>query len=122
MVVGDALNMPFKSCVFDAVESWFGIGNIVGFSKAVPQAYRVLRPGGSFAVSGAWGKAFFDSSVFGKVMESLTLEERGELIDFLRRMELMPRAEEVVSVFRCVGFRNIEVYEEEGLYVVAGRK
>ncbi|RLF00201.1 MAG: hypothetical protein DRJ57_01280 [Thermoprotei archaeon] len=53
LVVRDALNMPFKDNVFDVVESWFGLGNIVGFRRAVGQAHRVLRPGG--LLRGIWG-------------------------------------------------------------------
>ena len=122
LVVGDALNMPFKGCAFDVVESWFGIGNIAGFSEVVRQAYRVLKLGGRLTVSGAWGDAFLNLSVYGRVEGSLTSKERGELIGFLRRMELMLNVDEVVETFKRVGFYGIKVYEERGLYVVTGVK
>ena len=124
LVVGDALNMPFRDSVFDVVESWFGLGNMVGFRRVMGQAHRVLRPGGYLAVSGAWEKAYLNPrySVFGKVVDALTSQEYEELTGFLRRTELMLRVDEVVEAFRGVGFHDTEVFEKSDFYVVAGRK
>ena len=47
LVVGDALRMPFRSEAFDLVESWFGLGSIVGFRRVVGEVCRVLRRGGA---------------------------------------------------------------------------
>ena len=124
LVVGDALSTPFKNNRFDVAESWFGLGNIIGFKKVVEQAYRVVRHGGYFTVSGAWSEAYFDPkhSVYGKVIKEFTVQEHEKLIEFLRRNELLLHVNEVIEIFRKSGFRDIGVFERNGLYVVTGKK
>ena len=122
LVVGDALNMPFKSNIFDVVESWFGLGSIIEFKKVIRQAYRVLKRGGRFTVSGAWGEAYINFSMLSKIIKSLATQEYEKLIKFLREKELMLHVNEVTKTFKEVGFHDIEVFEEKNLYVVTGRK
>lgn len=47
-VHGDALNLPFQANSFDAYTVAFGIRNVVNLTKAIDEAYRVLKPGGIF--------------------------------------------------------------------------
>ncbi len=47
---GDALNLPFKTHIFDAVLIAFGIRNIMDRQKAVTQFFNVLNNGGKLAV------------------------------------------------------------------------
>jgi len=49
-VEGDALNLPFSSLSFHAVTIAFGLRNLEDYTQGLSEIYRVLRPGGSFAV------------------------------------------------------------------------
>ncbi len=49
-VEGDALNLPFSSLSFHAVTIAFGLRNLEDYTRGLSEIYRVLRPGGSFAV------------------------------------------------------------------------
>lgn len=46
----DALNLPFKQTLFDAVFIAFGIRNIMDRQRALQSFYTVLKPGGRLAV------------------------------------------------------------------------
>lgn len=45
--IGDAENLPFEDNFFDAVYSWGVLHHSPDTSKAIHEAYRVLKPGGS---------------------------------------------------------------------------
>lgn len=47
-VVGDAQNLPFEDCSFDAYTIAYGIRNVADIDQALNEAYRVLRVGGIF--------------------------------------------------------------------------
>jgi len=46
--VGNAEQLAFPDCSFDAYTIAFGIRNVTHIDKALAEAYRVLRPGGRF--------------------------------------------------------------------------
>lgn len=50
-VHGDAQNLPFEDNNFDIVVSNFGICHVPDQPRALAEAYRVLRPGGHFAMT-----------------------------------------------------------------------
>ncbi|NLK25519.1 MAG: ubiquinone/menaquinone biosynthesis methyltransferase [Euryarchaeota archaeon] len=50
LVKGDALRMPFLAGTFDKAMVAFGIRNMADIDSFVAEIYRVLRPGGRFAV------------------------------------------------------------------------
>jgi demethylmenaquinone methyltransferase / 2-methoxy-6-polyprenyl-1,4-benzoquinol methylase len=50
LVKGDAIRMPFPEGTFDKAMVAFGIRNMVDIDGFVAEVYRVLRPGGRFAV------------------------------------------------------------------------
>ncbi len=45
---GNAEDLPFPDCSFDAYTIAFGIRNVTRIERALEEAYRVLRPGGRF--------------------------------------------------------------------------
>jgi ubiquinone/menaquinone biosynthesis C-methylase UbiE len=47
-VVGDAMALPFEDNSFDVYTISFGIRNVVRVQDALKEAYRVLKPGGTF--------------------------------------------------------------------------
>jgi demethylmenaquinone methyltransferase/2-methoxy-6-polyprenyl-1,4-benzoquinol methylase len=44
-IEGDALDLPFTDCYFDAVTVGYGLRNVVDKLKAMREIYRVLKPG-----------------------------------------------------------------------------
>jgi demethylmenaquinone methyltransferase/2-methoxy-6-polyprenyl-1,4-benzoquinol methylase len=46
--VGNAENLAFPDCTFDAYTIAFGIRNVTRIDRALAEAYRVLKPGGRF--------------------------------------------------------------------------
>ena len=49
-VAGDAMNLPFKDGVFDAVTISFGLRNVQDHDRALQEMLRVTRPGGVLIV------------------------------------------------------------------------
>ncbi len=50
MIVGDSENLPFEDNSFDAITVGFGVRNFENLDKGLQEIYRVLKPGGIFAV------------------------------------------------------------------------
>lgn len=44
-IEGDALNLPFTDCFFDAVTCGYGLRNVIDKQKAMEEMFRVLKPG-----------------------------------------------------------------------------
>ncbi len=49
-VAGDAVSLPFRDAVFDAVTTSFGLRNVVDPAAALAEMLRVTRPGGRLVV------------------------------------------------------------------------
>ncbi|MCK0130458.1 bifunctional demethylmenaquinone methyltransferase/2-methoxy-6-polyprenyl-1,4-benzoquinol methylase UbiE [Flavobacteriaceae bacterium F08102] len=50
MMIGDAENLPFEDNYFDAITVGFGVRNFENLDRGLQEIYRVLKPGGIFAV------------------------------------------------------------------------
>lgn len=50
MVVGDSENLSFEDDRFDAITVAFGVRNFEDLDRGLREIYRVLKPGGTFAV------------------------------------------------------------------------
>lgn len=50
MIVGDSENLPFEDNSFDAITVGFGVRNFENLDQGLQEIYRVLKPGGIFAV------------------------------------------------------------------------
>ncbi|CAN1310861.1 2-phytyl-1,4-beta-naphthoquinone methyltransferase, chloroplastic, partial [Linum perenne] len=49
-IEGDATNLPFSDCQFDAITMGYGLRNVVDKDKAIREMFRVLKPGGKASV------------------------------------------------------------------------
>ncbi|CAI0431067.1 unnamed protein product [Linum tenue] len=49
-VEGDATDLPFSNCQFDAITMGYGLRNVVDKKKAMQEMFRVLKPGGKASI------------------------------------------------------------------------
>nr|GEW43651.1 2-phytyl-1,4-beta-naphthoquinone methyltransferase, chloroplastic [Tanacetum cinerariifolium] len=49
-VEGDALDLPFSDCHFDAITMGYGLRNVIDKYKAMKEIYRVLKPGSKASI------------------------------------------------------------------------
>ncbi|XP_042431432.1 2-phytyl-1,4-beta-naphthoquinone methyltransferase, chloroplastic-like isoform X2 [Zingiber officinale] len=49
-IEGDALNLPFPDCYFDAITMGYGLRNLVDRQKALREIFRVLKPGSKVSI------------------------------------------------------------------------
>lgn len=87
-VICDASDLPFENGSFDAVSCRFGFMFFPDMQLAANEIYRVLKPGGRFAIT-VWNfpeKNFWVTAIMGTIM---------------RLMEIPPPPPEVPGMFRC---------------------
>ena len=87
-IEGDALDLPFADCYFDAVTVGYGLRNVVDKSKAMREIYRVLKPG-SVQVK-IWFKFCFVSNLdkFSELGFYWTTGSRASILDFNKSSSL----------------------------------
>ncbi|KDP26624.1 hypothetical protein JCGZ_17782 [Jatropha curcas] len=49
-IEGDATNLPFSDCQFDAITMGYGLRNVIDKHKAMQEMFRVLKPGAKVSV------------------------------------------------------------------------
>lgn len=49
-VQGNALELPFSDCYFDAITMGYGLRNVINFHKAMEEMYRVLKPSSKVSI------------------------------------------------------------------------
>ncbi|XP_074571907.1 2-phytyl-1,4-beta-naphthoquinone methyltransferase, chloroplastic isoform X2 [Curcuma longa] len=49
-IEGDALDLPFSDCYFDAITMGYGLRNLVDRQKALREIFRVLKPGSKVSI------------------------------------------------------------------------
>lgn len=47
---GDAVDLPYPDCYFDAITIGYGLRNVVDKYKAMKEVYRVLKPGSKASI------------------------------------------------------------------------
>lgn len=115
LMAGDALHLPFRAGVFDAVSIAFGIRNITDKAGALGMFYRCLKDGGTLAVlelttppPGAFRSIYF--SYFKKILPlvgRLISGDRGAYQYLPESVVNFPESRVFVSIMRAAGFRKI---------------
>ena len=118
LVAADALHSPFRNNQFDAVESWAGYGNIVGFSGLFSEAHRILRNQGWFVTDVMEGLESVDRDL--RILIKTVGEEF--FIRNFRRLGLIPRKDEIVEAMKGCGFRKISSKKINSTHIIWGQK
>lgn len=106
-IQGDVTNLPYEDNSFDFVTMVFGLRNIANAEKAVEEAYRVLRPNGSF-LHLDFGKKNFISKIYDKTTPLLIRLASGNSISYsylINSKKIFPLPEELIKDFEIKGFK-----------------
>ena len=106
-IQGDVTNLPYEDNSFDFVTMGFGLRNIANAEKAVEEAYRVLRPNGSF-LHLDFGKKNFISKIYDKTTPLLIRLASGNCISYsylINSKKIFPLPEELIKDFEIKGFK-----------------
>lgn len=104
---GDVTNLPYEDNSFDIVTMGFGLRNIANAEKAVEEAYRILRPNGSF-LHLDFGRKNFLSKIYDKITPILAemFTENGVSYEYLiKSKENFPPPEDLIKDFESKGFK-----------------
>ena len=106
-IQGDVTNLPYEDNSFDFVTMGFGLRNIANAEKAVEEAYRVLRPNGSF-LHLDFGKKNFISKIYDKTTPLLIRLASGNSVSYsylINSKKIFPLPEELIKDFEIKGFK-----------------
>ena len=94
-IMGDVRRLPLVSEYIDSAASNVGLDHVEGFTDAVDEAFRILKPGGTFAYVGNTHRTLWGLG------EYLTLEQQHTI---LRRQRVTLRKETTLAAVRRSGF------------------
>ncbi len=106
-MVADARAMPFKENYFDIITNNCGFNQILGYTKAVKEAYRVLKPGGKLIVREFYGITTWDSGLTRRNL-GFTVDE---LVELYRHYDIYVNKESFIKILEKTGF-TIELVED----------
>lgn len=108
---GDLTNPPFDEASFDAVVCVFGIFFVPDMEAALRELKRMLRPGGTLAIT-TWGPRLFEpvNSVFWNSVRSL----RPDLYKGFNPWDRISEINELRSLFVAADLPEVEVVAEAG--------
>ena len=119
LVRGDALELPFRHCIFDAAAIAFGMRNITEHRRALMEMNRVLRPGGRVLVlemglpqAGVFRR--FYRFYLEKILPRMAalFASNPSAYEYLSDSIInFPGPEEFRSVMELAGFRSIRIEE-----------
>ncbi len=100
-VQGDSMCAPFADSSFDYISNQFSYHHIPDKIRLISETYRLLKPGGRFAITNLDPWSMNDWIVYRYFPASLACD----LADFLPESEL-------VAIVKCAGFRDVGVRRE----------
>lgn len=111
----DCLNLQFADNSFDAITVAFGVRNFEDLEKGFAEMYRVLKPGGVLLVLELSTPQRFPMKQLYNFYSATVIPFFGRMIskdrsayDYLNKsVQAVPQGEEMASIFRNVGFRNV---------------
>lgn len=122
LIEADALNIPFRDGLFDAVAVAFGLRNLASTRDGLVEMHRVVRPGGICAIL-----EFSQPTVpifktvfrfyFRKVLPLLGNAVSGSRFAYSylpNSVEEFPNQESLAVMMRAVGFSNVRYYNLSG--------
>jgi demethylmenaquinone methyltransferase/2-methoxy-6-polyprenyl-1,4-benzoquinol methylase len=130
-VLADAMVLPFRDSVLDAVVSAFALRDVADQRRVLEEMARVVKPVGRVAIleigRPAWrpARAGFDLWFRGAVPRVAALFGQGEAHRFLvRSVDYLPDSDELIGMLRSVGFADIRQHELAlgTTHLFAGRK
>lgn len=107
---GDATNLPFKENEFDYITMSFGLRNIENRSKALEEAYRILKQGGKF-LQLDFGKHNKISKIFDIVVPLIVkiFKKNEEHYKYLlASKDEFPTSDELITEFESHGFKFVK--------------
>lgn len=109
-ILGDCLNLPFKEKEFGIVTVGFGLRNIENRTKAIQEAYRVLKVGGKF-LHLDFGKHNFATKIFDVIVQFLVkifnVHEKAYSY-LIQSKKNYPEPKELIKEFEKEGFKLVE--------------
>ena len=112
MVEADARSMPFSTAYFDCVTSLYGSYHIPKYHLAIQEAYRILKPGGWYL------ETFYTN--YPSYTKGLMTRKEEELL--LKYVQLPVDVEDVESVCKNAGFKQIEKVSSEDSCLIKAQK
>ena len=107
-IVVDARTMPFKSNYFDVVTNNCGFNQILGYSKALHEAYRVLKPHGKLIVKDRI--AIFQAN--NEELKSTIGFTREEIVKICKFCDIYTDKEDFLKLAKKIGFLLDEIKED----------
>ncbi len=115
LVAGDAVALPFRDAVFDAVTVSFGLRNIANVSGALSELARVTRPGGRLVICefSAPSSNTFRRVYLGYLMRALPAVARGvsanpdAYVYLAESIRAWPDQAELATIIRRAGWTNV---------------
>ena len=115
IVEQDAAKMPFEAASFDLITSNLGVNNFAEKEAVIAECKRVLKPGGSIAITtnveGTFNQLF---AIFHKCMEKLNLEE--PLQKLQQYIEHRSTIIGTIALFEEKGFTHTKTVEDEACF------
>lgn len=111
----DCLNLKFADNTFDAITVAFGVRNFEDLEKGFAEMYRVLKPGGVLLVLELSTPqrfpmkqlyTFYSATVIPTVGNWIS-KDRSAYEYLNKSVQAVPQGEEMASIFRRVGFRDV---------------
>ncbi len=116
MVLGDGERIDYPDNHFDAITVSFGVRNFENLEKGLSEIFRVLKPGGIFAVLETsvppkfpfkQGYYFYSNTIL-PVVGKLFSKDKGAYTYLSKSAAVFPYGEEFNNILRKIGFINVE--------------